>query len=143
MAKLRGFTIDGMKQLQKNLGTLAKRVKGREALAIAYAVAEPIEKAIRNEAPEGKGEGKGTLKKAVKRKKFRQRIDRPTAAFVFVDPKEAYYARFVHDGTFDKGKPKGITPNPFFKRGLAKTRRQAVASMLVATKHLFEKRYPQ
>ena len=143
MAKRRGFTIDGMKQLQKNLGTLAKRVKGREALAIAYDVAEPVQKAIQNEAPEGKGEGKGTLKKAVKRKKFRQRINKPTAAFVFVDPAEAFYGRFVHDGTFDKGKPKGITPNPFFKRGVAKTRRRVVASMLVATKRLIEKRYPK
>ena len=132
MARRRNLRIDGLKQLERNLGKLKDRVTSRQALAIALAAAKPVADKVRAEAPQGPT---GNLKRSVEASAFKPRIDKPTAAFVRVSHSIAPHAHLVEFGTSHS------EANPFFKRGVRRSRRAARKTLLAGFKAIVEKPY--
>jgi HK97 gp10 family phage protein len=107
-------TVKGVGNLRKRFGGIIGELDDdtiREALLEG---AKPVAEAIEREAPRGPT---GKLKTSVGEVEG----SRAPVVFVAIERKDAPYAKFV-----ERGK-KGQAPNPFFKRGVARSRRLARA----------------
>jgi HK97 gp10 family phage protein len=110
------FKLEGADKLTAQLKWLSQSVGGQIQANLDPAK-ELVENAIRTEAPQGPT---GNLKRSVKSGGYKKRAGKPYAVFVTVDRKVAPHAHLVEFGS-----SRGQAANPFFARGVAKSKGRA------------------